>query len=274
MPIQASPRFHVDAIGWGDGWERSNEWLGDRFERGGRQDEVFERPSISLVSVGTGVPQLPTTIEPIDRVPGVVPIVIPPPPPYVPPTPPGGTEPPQPIPVLPEVIHVSWSDWMAGGGELPADWNQYPHASDHPIYTGVGVTNDPGPFFEPEEPLSILGDIYDAVDTSLGGWLPGGVPVGGLPPAVYQPQFQAGLSGVPPLNPAMVPPAGSTVSVAASGQQGMVYKKVCGQYRWVKQKRRRRKQLATQGDLRDLAALQGILGNGKAFQTWIATHAS
>lgn len=36
--------------------------------------------------------------------------------------------------------------------------------------------------------------------------------------------------------------------------------------------RRRRRRLATASDLRDLAALQGILGNGKNFQVWIATH--
>ncbi len=52
----------------------------------------------------------------------------------------------------------------------------------------------------------------------------------------------------------------------------MVYKKVCGQYKWVKQSRRRRKRLASRGDLRDLAALKGVLGQGKAFETWIATH--
>lgn len=51
-----------------------------------------------------------------------------------------------------------------------------------------------------------------------------------------------------------------------------VYKKVCGQYKWVTPKRRRRKRLATQGDLKDLAALRGILGQGKAFETWIATR--
>ena len=51
-----------------------------------------------------------------------------------------------------------------------------------------------------------------------------------------------------------------------------VYKKVCGEYKWVYPKRRRRKRLATQSDLKDLAALKGILGSGKAFDTWIATR--
>lgn len=39
-----------------------------------------------------------------------------------------------------------------------------------------------------------------------------------------------------------------------------------------KRRRRRRKRLATQSDLKDLAALKGILGQGKAFEVWIATH--
>ena len=59
---------------------------------------------------------------------------------------------------------------------------------------------------------------------------------------------------------------------ASCGRGSPVYKKVCGEYRWVHQRKRRRKRLATQSDLKDLAALKGILGNGKAFETWIATH--
>lgn len=51
-----------------------------------------------------------------------------------------------------------------------------------------------------------------------------------------------------------------------------VYKKVCGEYRWVYPRRRRRKQLVTKGDIKGLAALKGVLGNGKAMESWIATH--
>lgn len=36
--------------------------------------------------------------------------------------------------------------------------------------------------------------------------------------------------------------------------------------------RRRRKRLATLSDIKDLAALKSVLGGGKAFETWIATH--
>lgn len=37
-------------------------------------------------------------------------------------------------------------------------------------------------------------------------------------------------------------------------------------------KRRRRKRLASVSDIKDLAALKSVLGNGEAFKTWIATH--
>ena len=39
-----------------------------------------------------------------------------------------------------------------------------------------------------------------------------------------------------------------------------------------KKRRRRRKMLATPSDLKQLAALKGVLGQGKAFETWIATR--
>lgn len=39
-------------------------------------------------------------------------------------------------------------------------------------------------------------------------------------------------------------------------------------------RRRRRRRLATLSDIRDLAALKSVLGNGEAFKTWIATHPS
>lgn len=36
--------------------------------------------------------------------------------------------------------------------------------------------------------------------------------------------------------------------------------------------RKRRRRLASMGDIKDLAALKNILGGGKAFDTWIATR--
>lgn len=53
-----------------------------------------------------------------------------------------------------------------------------------------------------------------------------------------------------------------------------VYKKVCGSYRWVYPKRRRRRQLLTKSDAAGLAQLKGIVGGGKVMESWIATHPS
>lgn len=39
-----------------------------------------------------------------------------------------------------------------------------------------------------------------------------------------------------------------------------------------KKSRKRRNRLATTSDIKDLAALKSVLGGGKAFETWIATH--
>ncbi len=43
--------------------------------------------------------------------------------------------------------------------------------------------------------------------------------------------------------------------------KGMVYKKVCGEYKWVKQKRRRRRKLLTDSDYNGLLKLQTLKNN-------------
>ena len=46
----------------------------------------------------------------------------------------------------------------------------------------------------------------------------------------------------------------------------------CGQGKWIRKSRKRRRRLATNSDIADLAKLKAVLGQGKAFETWIATH--
>jgi len=127
-----------------------------------------------------------------------------------------------------------------------------------------------------DEDVSILGDIYDVVDTTLGGWLPGGVAPGSghvTGPIYQQPIVPVVVNQTPQVQaPVVFPTGGVQVACDNDPMKGMVYKKVCGEYRWVKQKYRRRKALVTQSDLKGLAALKGVLGGGKAFETWIATH--
>jgi len=124
--------------------------------------------------------------------------------------------------------------------------------------------------------------IYSDIDAAIfGGGLPGGaegdwsltnnpftnfgVDFGGAPPANLPPNGGNGGSSLP------VPYTGGGGGCAPKCASP-VYKKVCGAYKWVIPKRRRRKMLVTQGDLKGLAALKGVLGGGKAFETWIATH--
>lgn len=69
----------------------------------------------------------------------------------------------------------------------------------------------------------------------------------------------------------MVPP-GNGGGGGSCGGASPVWKKVCGVYKWVTPKRRRRKQLLTQSDAAGLAKLKGIVGQGKVMEVWIATH--
>ncbi len=248
-----------------------NDWLGDQvYWQGGRQDKWQSRTDFPLGPGGLSdafwtrprVPQIP-----------------PPPPPWTPPThvtPGYGGDPPPDQGVVP-MIPVSWQEWIQGGGTLPPDWNQYPMASDHPIYTGVGRGVGDGLITGSGDDVTILGDIYDTIDESLGGILPGGVPwTPGTPTGGYYTPPGLLANQPPPggLNPAIIPPVGSTVAYnqCDDPMRGMVYKKVCGQFKWVKQKRRRRRSLASDGDIRMLSALKGVLGNGKALQSWIAVN--
>ncbi len=187
-----------------------------------------------------------------------------------------------------DVQPMSWFDYW----ENQATGLGYPPAGTPGALLQPGFLNDPTntPIastpqqFPEDNDVGFLSDIsdntiYQGVDAALGGILPGGVPLGG-----------AGLGGVPgvvtwaqaptaPPPPNVVPfPTQPGVAPVACGtddpMKGMVYKKVCGSYKWVKQKRRRRKKLVSQSDAQGLSTLIAILGNGKATQAWIATHCS
>lgn len=262
MAIKASPRFRRDSLGnYGIGAISSRGVLGDPYRPGGRQDDRGGRPG-ALISMGTGTAVKVHHEQPVQILPGVVPRVATPPPAVLPPASTGGTEPPQPV-----KIQVSWADWVAQGNALPVDWNKYPHASDHPTITGVVYQPT---VLDEEEPMSILGDIYDIVDVGIGGWLPGGPAepsfLGTAPPASV-------LSGMAPaMIPAttVIPGTGGPMAAPSCPAPTMCYNSKTG--KWTKKRRRRRKQLATPSDIRDLNALIAALGNGKALQSWIATH--
>jgi len=115
--------------------------------------------------------------------------------------------------------------------------------------------------------MGILTDFFLPIATTYVGNMPYGktpgtgvIGGGGITPAMpIQPaEFDVPFIDIIPDKP--------------SGCGNPVYKKVCGSYRWVFPRRRRRKQLVTKSDAAGLATLKGILGNGQAMGTWIATH--
>lgn len=158
--------------------------------------------------------------------------------------------------------------WLEGEGPVPPKFNEM-------ITVDFGLQQP-----DEEEDMGVLGDIYTAVDTVAGGWLPniGGYGVNPGAGAVFNVPGTQGVPGsfyaqAPPVPSASPIPGAMPVSNSCDDpMRGYVYKKVCGEYRWVKPKRRRRRQLVTQSDARGIATLKGLLGTGKAFDTWIATH--
>jgi len=141
----------------------------------------------------------------------------------------------------------------------------------------------PANIVETEDDVGWISDVYAGVDEVVfGGALPGGYiapsvlgNLGGVAGAVF------GAPTTAPTAPVVVqqgmpaiPQLGGPVAAACDNDpmKGYVLKKYCGEWRWIKSKNRRRKQLVTQTDLKGLAALKGVLGGGKAFEVWIATH--
>lgn len=150
-------------------------------------------------------------------------------------------------------VAVDWFDYWANEGlRLP------------PIET-VGVAA-PAQLVEGSgDDMGWFEDLYDVVDESLGGVLPGGVPLGG---SVALPLTSPSPGGLPATYPTVTQLPG-TAPVVSSGR--MCFKMVNGVWKWVPTRRRRRKRLATPSDIKDLAALKGVLGP-KNLATWIATH--
>jgi len=67
---------------------------------------------------------------------------------------------------------------------------------------------------------------------------------------------------------------GGQMACAETNPANIVYKwdSATQQYTPRKKYRRRRKRLASKSDIKDLASLKGIVGQGKVMETWIATH--
>ncbi len=121
-----------------------------------------------------------------------------------------------------------------------------------------------------------LGDLL-GTPVPAGGGIGGGVITG-----------QPLVGGVGPQLPVVTPGGGMPVPTTYQRPAGIIAQHQANhpghnQYhygdcwdpvkqRWIHKRKRRRNRLATKSDLSDLAALKGVLGGGKAFEVWIATH--
>lgn len=125
-----------------------------------------------------------------------------------------------------------------------------------------------------------------AILTTSRSWLPGSQDIFDQAANIYDLYQNATASPAPAV---IVQPTGeSTVStpVVTGGalpaplppvmdtRRQYCLKMVNGNWKWVKKTKRRRKRLATATDIKDLSSLKGVLGNGKAFEIWIATHSN
>jgi hypothetical protein len=153
----------------------------------------------------------------------------------------------------------AWFERMNPGQTYRPPVSQAPIIAP-PSPTGVSKSMDLGAL------ISDLGSQYITAKYAPTPFMPPPIPAG---PAIAAGVGAAAASmgvGLPFVD--VIP--GMPDAKACGGRP--VYKYHCGEYKWVYPKRRRRKALATQSDLRGLAALKGVLGQGKAFEVWIATH--
>lgn len=85
-------------------------------------------------------------------------------------------------------------------------------------------------------------------------------PVTTFPGAGFGADMMAGPQFISDNSPGFGVPGFEVISESEL-DKGMVYKKVCGQYKWVKQKRRRRRKLLTDSDYNGLLKLQTLKNN-------------
>lgn len=134
---------------------------------------------------------------------------------------------------------------------------------------------------KPKDKTMDLGDlIKDLATTYVSAKY--GQPNIAAPQGTYPLNYPGGLSGLqtavaagePRIQTAGLDLPFLDVIKDREGEKGYVYdpNANCGEGKWIKKRRRRHRKLATRGDLSQLAALKGILGTGKAFEVWIATH--
>lgn len=152
-------------------------------------------------------------------------------------------------------VFKSWSDYVKAGNTLPTDYNKYPTPSTYP-----GT-----PTFVPSAPPSLPPTQTGSGAMDLGNLLNTGLDLWGKYEQIKSLQNPVVTTTTPALD---LPNWGDALELftdPVTGETGVIAAKKC-------KRRRRRRRLATTSDIKDLAALKAVLGNGEAFKTWIATH--
>ncbi len=114
-------------------------------------------------------------------------------------------------------------------------------------------------------------DIFDYAATGIGAynaWSGPSAPAAAPPAVIIPPSSPPGGGGASP--PSIFD--GGAAGCESDPRNNYVLKFSCGQWKWIKKQKRRRKRLASSSDINDLSKLKGVLGMGKAMETWIATH--
>lgn len=120
-----------------------------------------------------------------------------------------------------------------------------------------GQTYVPATTTAPTGENDMPGDFFDDLGDVGLDWLRGELGLG--TPTTQTPFINTG--GVTPQAPTIGPAAGATPAATCSTGASPVYKKVCGVYKWVTPKRRRRRRLMTESDYNDLLRIEGLKVN-------------
>ncbi len=252
------------------------EPLGGGYMPGGRQD--WGIPRIGVPSFPMGLPGIPRIPAPRVSIPTVVPTLTLPPAGPLFRTPNFNPSVPQltqaPVKIRPDetgggMQNETWQEYMRRTGGLPADWNNFPMPRDWQNATRGAVSTPPNvpnvvntQVSSPkigkngDSPMD-LGDLLGQLGTSFINAKYGQATT--AQPVAFN-QAPVGVT------PALGIPFVDVVPEAGSCEKGMVWnpRANCGQGKWQKRSRRRRRRIATASDIRDLIALKEGVGPAMA----------
>lgn len=125
---------------------------------------------------------------------------------------------------------------------------------------------------QPQQPRPIMAQPV-GLPAVIGGGLSRLPSLGGITGGIFGGAIGDMLSGPTPLMSGMENFGGAMQGCNNPADVVFRWSPAVQDYVPQKRRKRRRKQLVTQSDIKGLAALKGVVGTGKIMETWIATHA-